>query len=172
MYRYETRLQRFRSTTLFAYMEITMLKLTLSNTQKNTFIIVTAALMLAGCNNTTATSVSIAESSAVTTTKTSSLARNWKGETTCRKGSASRSYAVYSTLISTGPSTFQYIVEIPGRQGTSTINFDLSGNKVSGLAQSGAALQGTFSNDFNNLTYSAPRRADGLKCVIDMEVEQ
>lgn len=148
-----------------------MANLILSKVQKNSFLFVTAAMSLAACNNTAETSVPIAESNAVTTIQTSSLARNWKGETTCRKGSASRSYAVYSTLISTGAKTFQYIVEIPGRQGTSTINFDLSGNKVSGVAASGATLQGTFSNDFNNLTYSAPTRADGLKCVIDMEVE-
>lgn len=148
-----------------------MPKLTSLSINKTSFMLISAALMLAACNNTAETNAPLVESSTVKTIETSSLARNWKGETTCRKGSASRSYAVYSTLISTGTNKFQYIVEIPGRQGTSTINFELIGNNVSGLAQSGAALHGTFSSDYQNLTYSAPRRADGLKCVIDMEVE-
>lgn len=129
------------------------------------------SMLLAACNEAAMATEHVSVSKEVAKVDTSSLAKNWKGESTCRKGSAFKSYANFSTLIPTGPSSFEYIVEIPGLEGTSTINFNIAGVEVSGVAPSGVRLSGRFSNDYNRLSYSAARRADGLKCVINMVVE-
>lgn len=129
------------------------------------------SMLLVACNEATMASEHVSVSKEVAKVDASGLAKNWKGESICSKGSDFRSDAVFSTLIPTGPSSFEFIAEIPGLEGSSTINFNKAGVAVSGVSPNGAKLSGRFSNNYNSFFYTGARRADGLKCVVNMEVE-
>jgi len=134
-------------------------------------LFVALASLITACNDTSGRVEPVAVNAPSMSILAANLPRNWKGETTCSKGRESRSYAVYSTLLPIGPDTFDMIVEIPGMEGTSTIEFKLEGSNVSGTAPNGSSLKGSFINGYNDLRYSSPKRQDGLKCIVNMETE-
>ena len=130
-------------------------------------------LFLSGCNPVTQAQSNPEENykigNEVVNIQVRELPKNWKGESTCKKGNQTREYAVFSTLAPTDTSTFDFTVKIPGLDGSSTINFELKGRKVVGYSPNGTKFTGEFSNNFSSISYSAPPRSkDGLQCFVNM----